>query len=151
MIWIWLACAEDKLTIETETSRLTDPEITAITWVCDAETDSWTFEMKTNAWTSNGHIWITDGSTTERHYIQSIGAPADGSADNLELILEIVADWRDAEAGKRTQFRCRDENELSLLASVMHPETGEITDCFQSNAFDWREIEGSPSCDQSTD
>jgi len=148
MMFMWLACGQNSLNIETESSELPAPEITSFEWNCDSESDLWTFDLKSDHWTSNGHIWINDGEFVEKHYIQSVGAEADGSADHLILELDIVSDWRDADPGKRTRFRCSHQESLSFLATVMHPETSSITDCIASNSFDWTRFEDAPQCDQ---
>ena len=147
MIWVLWACTQETVSISTEKRELKSPEINGFDKECDPETDLWTFDIYANGWTSNGHVWMSDGNSTEKHYIQSIGAAADGSDDHLSLELEVVADWRDAESGKRTQFRCQHETDLSFLATVMHPETGSITDCVKSGSLDWTLIEGAPDCD----
>ena len=151
MIWLMLSCAGETIHVSTEKKELPAPAIIALEWMCDAEIDTWTFDVHANGWTANGHLWMSDGTSTEKHYIQSVGAAADGSDDHLSIELEIMADWRDAESGKSTRFRCSHEASLSFLTTIMHPETSDITDCVKSDDFDWSLIEGAPICIQEED
>ena len=151
MIWLIIACTLETQTIEMEQNRLKSPAILSWEWACDSELDQWTISITTDGWTSNGHVWISDTLETEKHYIQSIGAPADGSSDHLEITLDVAADWRDAQAGTSTRFRCSQEEDLHFLSTVLHPETGGITDCVKSGSLDWSAIEGAPLCEDTID
>ena len=69
--------------------------------------------------------WLQDEQGSEEHPLISKGAPRDGSADNLEIELAIVGDWRDAKRGKSTRWSCAQEEELSMIVEVYHPKTYE--------------------------
>ena len=88
----------------------TVPEIQSIEWGCLYDESKWTFRITTAGWTGNGNVWMANDDTIEKHRIYSTGAARDGSEDILELELEISADWRDAQPGKSTRWRCRDSS-----------------------------------------
>ena len=106
------------------------PRITALTWGCEVEDSEWRFALTTEHWTGGGRLYMTDDLTvTEEHRIRSEGAQPDGSADTLELELDIVADWRDASAGSSTRWRCDDLDRLTFLAVVYTPDGDSRSDC----------------------
>lgn len=107
-----------------------DPSLVGVTWACDVDTGSWTFTLEADAWTGGGLVYMgTDAATMEEHRVRSVEAAAEGDADRLELILAIVADWRDAAPGSSTRWRCVDEDELAFQAAI-YEVTGEtVTDC----------------------
>ena len=83
------------------------PRITDVDWACDVDEAQWTLAIQADAWTGGGRLWIArDAETVESHAVRSVSAPADGSADTLELELAVAADWRDAVSGSSTRFRC---------------------------------------------
>ncbi len=124
------------------------PNITELMASCDSEQDQWFFEAWTDGWTSNGHIWMTDGVAIEKHNIYSAGAPPDGSSDNLYLELEIVSDWRDAVNGKHSRWLCSEEETLGYMLTVRHPENYSQADCASWGLQLWSELEDVPECDQ---
>ena len=63
------------------------PAITDLDWSCSEEDAEWEFTVRTDAWTSNGELWMAEGELAEKHSIPSIGAEADGSGDKLRLRL----------------------------------------------------------------
>lgn len=106
------------------------PLITDLTWGCLVEDSEWSFAITTEHWTGGGRLYMTaDLTVTEEHRIRSVGAQADGSADSLELELDIVADWRDASAGSSTRWRCDDLDRLTFLAVVYTPDGDSRSDC----------------------
>ena len=124
------------------------PQIEWIDWNCSQDDSIWTFAILTDGWTGNGNIWISSGDFTEKHRIYSTEATRDGSEDLLELELEISADWQNAQAGKSTRWRCRDQDSLSFMAIVYHPEDFSQSDCRYWGNNEWTDLEGAPDCDQ---
>ncbi len=129
------------------------PLITAIQYACSVEDEQWTFELQTDAWTANGHLWLaTAADYVEKHAIRSVSAAADGSGDELSLELDIVADWRDASSGSSTAFLCDDSvlDAMSYRVVVYTPGSEDESDCRSWGAapqlFDG--IEGVSECDQ---
>jgi len=127
------------------------PAITSIDWSCSVEEETWSFEVTTEHWTANGDLWLaTDLEYVEEHPVRSDVAAGDGSADHLVLDLDIVADWRDADAGATTAFLCSPSTlaAMSLRLVVYTPGSGEIGDCRSWGAdpafFD--AVEGVPAC-----
>ena len=127
--------------------EFSDPEIRIIEWECNLDESTWTFSVETNGWTGNGHVWISkDGEINEKHILYSTGAERDGSADYLNLSLNIVPTWQDAKPNTTTQFRCSDIEELSFLVRVLHPEYTEQSDCRYWGAYVWNEVSSGPEC-----
>jgi hypothetical protein len=125
-----------------------DPVIETIEWNCNADESEWSFVISTIGWTGNGNIWISRDDLTEKHRIYSTEAARDGSQDLLELELAISADWQDAQSGKSTRWRCQDQDTLSFMAIVYHPEDFSESDCRFWGQDIWADIEGAPDCDQ---
>jgi hypothetical protein len=101
------------------------PTITSAAVICDVPSATWTFEVSSAGWTGNGDVrWSTDGVYLEAHPLYSVSAAADGSADRLELSLQVVADWRDAASGSRTAFNCEEPD----LAGVLQ-DGAQVADC----------------------
>ena len=90
MIWLLFSCypqprAQDRL----EPYYIGDAQITEAAVTC--EEDKWTVEIKTDAWTSNGSVWMVFSEERyEKHPIYSIGAAPDGSSDHLRMIVKAL-------------------------------------------------------------
>lgn len=107
-------------------------EIVDLSYACDVEEETWTFSVLTSGWSGLLRLWMAqDEETWERHTGYSVGAAADGSADELAIELDIVADWRDASDGSRTRFRCQDEEILAFQVSVFDRRGVEEVDCLR--------------------
>ena len=149
MLWIFVGCL-----VPLEPTDLPPnfdyvvPQIEFIDWGCFPEESVWVFTIGTSGWTGNGNMWISSNDFIEKHRIYSIEAARDGSEDLLELELDIAADWQDAQAGKSTRWRCRDQDTLSFMAIVYHPEDFTQNDCRYWGNGNWTDMEGSPDCDQ---
>jgi hypothetical protein len=124
------------------------PEITELEWSCNEEEAQWEFVVSTDAWTSNGELWMAAGELAEKHDIVSVGATADGSADKLRLRLDVVPDWRDAEPGSTTRWPCSDVERLSFLLWIHHPQSGNGTDCRFWGTPIWESVADVPECSQ---
>ena len=132
--------------------EFSNPEITSLSMECNASDEQWVFTMEANAWTGNGQIWISKaGEINEKHRIYSKQALADGRYDLLELKLDILADWRDVQEGTSTQWHCYEQDEMTFLAVVLHPESLQATDCRYWGAQEWEDIMDSPPCEQPAD
>ena len=126
------------------------PSITSVEWGCDADAASWTFTVETDAWTDGAWLWMArDALTSERHRIYSSLAAADGSWDTLELELDVVADWRDADESTLTRWQCIDEDALSFLLTVRTPRGDETSDCrtWGADPDVFAEVEGTEPCE----
>ncbi len=128
------------------------PQISAIRWDCSSEDATWDVEVDTVNWTANGHIWLATASDyVEQHAIRSTKAAHDGTWDELALELDIVSDWRDANAGSSTAFLCDPPTTeaISFRLAVYTPGSGEQGDCRSWGAdpelFD--RIDGVPACE----
>jgi hypothetical protein len=109
-----------------------NPSITEISWDCSVADAMWTLDVLTLGWTANGKLWLAkERSYVEDHSVHSIAAASDGSTDHLQLGLDIVADWRDANAGSSTAFQCTPSTEAALNARlvVYSPGGGDVGDC----------------------
>ena len=92
------------------------PKITAAAAQCDPTRAEWTFSATTDAWTGNGQVLLTtDGAYLERHTLFSTSAAPDGTADTLELSLDVVPDWRDVVLGASTLFNCSEAGLTGIL------------------------------------
>ena len=130
MILLLLACRpETDAPAPTAPFDYGTPSISELDWSCSEEDAEWEFTVRTDAWTSNGELWMAEGELVEKHAVPSVGAEADGSADKLRLRLGIVPDWRDAEPGSTTRWPCSARDGLSYLVWVFHPSSGDGTDC----------------------
>ena len=131
-----------------ETPTYADPEITAASVECDPERPRWTFDVTASAWTGNGQVLLSaDGSYIERHRLDSISAEADGSTDQLQLKLDVVADWRDVSEGSTTVFNC-DEPFLDGVIRVYSRTGDAVTDCraFGTDPARWATWEPDTAC-----
>lgn len=105
------------------------PEIQVLSWSCDAAAATWDFQVETRYWTGGGTVWMArDPDRVERHRVPSVSAEADGSADRLELGLDVVADWRYAVSGSSTAWRCAEADRLSFQVAV-YTVDGDRADC----------------------
>ena len=86
---------------------LTTPELTAVSWVCEADRERWQLDATASSWTGAGTLWLTvDGHYIEQHAVPSIRIEPDGSQDELRLRLDMEADWRAVTPGDSTAFTC---------------------------------------------
>lgn len=125
------------------------PAIVEASVACDADDAVWSFVVETDAWTGNGQVALsTDGVYVERHTMYSVSAEADGSADRLELELDVVGDWRDASAGSSTAFNCQ-EPDLAGVLRVFTRDGDDVADCraFGEAPERWAEWDASLACD----
>ena len=127
MLILW-ACApgsgpaEGALTLE-------PPHITAAEVACDTQDAIWSFRIDADAWTGNGRlIWSTDGRYIEYHDIDSVVAAPDGTSDQLELELRVVADRAFVSPDSTTFFNCAEPG-LSAVLRVLGAEGEAVTDC----------------------
>jgi len=145
MSWIFLSCypqpqSEERL----EPYLIGNAQITEAAVTC--EEDTWTVEIKTDAWTSNGSVWIVQSSERyEKHPIYSIGAAADGSSDHLRMVLKIIPEWREAVGGNTSGWLCVDQESLSIAIVIYHGENNHPNDCVYFGEDVWGEF---PSIDQ---
>jgi hypothetical protein len=106
------------------------PSIISVSWSCNGDDATWTFEVETEGWTGGGTLWMArEANTAEKHHIYSVSAASDGSADSLELELDVAEDWRDASPGSSTRWRCLDLDDISYLLTVSTPTGSETADC----------------------
>jgi hypothetical protein len=91
-----------------------------------------------------------DTDASEAHDMLSSSAASDGSSDELELELDIVADWRDASEGSSTRWLCSDEGDLSFQISIHGSDGTDDVDCrtWGKNTSIWSDLEGAPLCDE---
>lgn len=125
------------------------PAIVSASVTCDADDAVWRFVVETDAWTGNGQVALsTDGDYVERHTMYSASAAADGSADHLELELDVVGDWRDANAGSSTAFNCQ-EPDLAGVLRVYTRDGDDVADCraFGDAPERWAAWDASLACD----
>lgn len=107
----------------------TPPTITEATVDCDTREGRWTFAVTTDAWTGNGQVLLTsDGAYVEKHTVYSVSAAPDGTADQLELTLDVVPDWRDVVLGSSTIFNCGDTS-LTGIVRVFTRDGSRASDC----------------------
>ena len=91
ILWLLTACTgtDELKPAETDPFHEAAPAIESIDWACDAESNEWTFEIRTQHWTGGGWIWMGKSHTNaEGHRIRSVEAAADGTSDRLKLTLE---------------------------------------------------------------
>ncbi len=125
------------------------PSITELQWGCEVEASQWRFAITTAHWTGGGRIYMAREPTViEEHRVRSVGAEPDGSADTLELELDIVADWRDAVGGSSTRWRCDDTDTLTFLAAVYTPDGESRADCrvWGADVLLWDSTEAVEGC-----
>ncbi len=149
MIWFFISCLPELAPTDMPPDfTFVDPEIRFIEWACDMDESTWSFYVETNGWTGNGHVWMSQNAeVTEKHILYSIGAERDGSADYLELNLSIVADWHDAKPSTSTRWRCSEQDELSFLVRVLHPEYATQSACRYWGNYIWESVPSGPECD----
>lgn len=105
------------------------PSIVTTSVDCDGDDAEWTIEATTTAWTGNGLVLLTkDGAYVERHSFESVSAAGDGSADELRVRLDVVADWRTVEAGQTTVFNCGEAGVTGQIRVYVRTG-GDIADC----------------------
>lgn len=127
------------------------PEIEEVSVSCSVEDAAWSIAVDTVGWTGGGRLWMAlAAASAERHVLPSVSAASDGSTDRLRLDLGVVADWRSAEPGSTTRWRCAQEAELSFLLTVLSSDGAETADCrFWGADLDlWSEVSGAPACDR---
>lgn len=106
------------------------PTIAAVTWGCEVDSATWSFVVDTVHWSGGAWLWMaSDPDTVERHAVYSQSAASDGSADQLAVELDVVADWRDAIAGSSTRFPCATLDDLAYQVTVYDRQGAEATDC----------------------
>lgn len=127
------------------------PAITAFELLCDLESEEWELTVEADAWTGGGDLYLTvDGIYVEAHGVDSDSAAADGSADELELELDMVGDWREVNEGSSTVFTCGAEADALF---VLYDLEGEPTDCRAAgpDADRWGDIDGAVACTETED
>lgn len=145
MILFFLACLEPTSEI-LEPIPYGDPSIQRLSYECDEDAARWEFVAITDAWTSNGNIWLYSPPVLEKHPIYSVNSASDGTKDRLEITLNVVADWREASAGSSTQFHCDSFDDIGVRLYVYHPETSEAADCLtEGSEIEWTGSEA-PDC-----
>ena len=146
MMWLFFACYPQPYAQEPlEPYSIGSAKITTATVNC--EEDTWTVDVKTDAWTSNGTVWIVESiERYEKHPLYSIGAAADGSSDHLRMTLRVIADWRDAVGGETSGWLCSDFDELSIAIVINHGETADQNDCVYFGEGNWEEFPSLQPC-----
>ena len=128
-----------------------DTRITSVDWGCSADADTWTFDVSTEGWTAGGLLSMsTDGLRVEAHEVLSKAAAPDGSSDQLELKLNIIADPREVEEGETTAFVCEAPTRAALAYRlvVYDGDTREVADCrVWGQELDWNAAAGYSACD----
>jgi hypothetical protein len=150
IVVLLLACAAEAPVDAPAQAAPVVPALTSVTVTCDEASAEWTFAGAADAWTGNGDVRLSaDGTYVEAHYLPSVSAAADGSSDALELVLSIVADWRDVVSGARTAFNC-DAPELAGVLRIRTRDGSDIADCraFGSAPERWSEWDAAIACDQ---
>lgn len=106
------------------------PTIAAVTWGCDVDSATWSVVVDTVHWSGGAWLWMaSDAATVERHSVYSQSAASDGSADQLGIELDVVADWRDAVSGSSTRFACADAETLAWQITIYDRQGAVATDC----------------------
>ena len=147
MIWFLLACYPQPHAQE-EYSPFTigDAQITEVS--SSRENDQWRIELQTDAWTSNGTLWLAeDLDRYEKHPLYSIEAADDGSSDNLRIILDVVPDWNNFVAGESTGWLCSEAEALSSAIVIYHGETNLPNDCIYWGDDIWGDFPNVADCD----
>jgi hypothetical protein len=127
------------------TVKLTIPEISSLSLTCDTEKERWQLDVTATSWTGGGGFWwSTDGVYIEAHDVLSRKAAEDGSFDELRLRLDIVADWRWAEANQSTPFLCASG---PVGRFVLFDLEGKVVDCEDVGVANWLDsVDFIPSC-----
>ena len=126
-----LGCTDaDPLIVHEVTAA--EPLITSATAECQTEATgyaTWSFVIKTDAWTGNGKIiFSADGAYTEVHPIYSAESGSGGGWDRLEAELTVVADRDDVSAGYSTWFNCQ-QPKLAGILQVLTRDGEDVSDC----------------------
>ncbi len=125
-------------------------EITSLTWTCSASEDTWTIAVETTGWTSGALLsWSPDGRYVEEHDLRSTAAAADGSADSLNLELDIEADPGKFTRSSSTALLCdaTTQEDLSGRMAVYDPVDGGLeADCWAWGEVDWTADFGYADC-----
>ena len=147
MILLSLSCyPQPTAQVETVAFDINEAEITEVSALC--EEDKWTFTVDTDAWTSNGTVWLAQGlHRYERHPLYSVGAAEDGSSDSLQLTLSVLPDWRDFVAGESTGWLCSEQDEFSVAIMVYHGESNQPSDCIYWGEDIWGDFPSIDECD----
>ncbi len=125
--FIWLGCQSTPLDTGSWQLELSNPTITEM--VVECESNQWSINVRTENWTGNGLLWLSDGERYERHSLYSISASPDGSSDRLRSQLTVIADWRDVQSSRTTGFDCSDIDDLGIFAIVRHPQSYAVSSC----------------------
>ena len=118
MIFIFLSCyPQPRSTEPLEPYQIGDATITELEVIC--EEDEWIVDVKTDAWTSNGTVWMVKSvENYEKHPIYSISAAADGSSDHLRMAIRVVPDWKDSVSGQSSGWLCSEHEALSIAIVI---------------------------------
>lgn len=123
------------------------PRIVEASLRCDAPSALWTLEVVADAWTGGGvSAWTVDGRYVEVHPVRSVAAAEDGGSDELQLLLPVVADWREAGPGSGTDFSCASDPDVLF---VLRDARGEPAGCVQWGPHPdvWETVEGFAPCE----
>jgi len=129
-----------------EPLELDPPLIASFELTCDVDEGRWRLEVESLSWTGGGRLyWSPDLAYVERHWVRSVSAEPDGSADRLVLDLHIVGDWREASPGSSTAIRCAQNPDLVF---VLYDYEGESADCVAEGPHpeELMGLEGIPDC-----
>ncbi|MBM4365780.1 MAG: hypothetical protein FJ102_06160 [Deltaproteobacteria bacterium] len=128
-MFLFLACSLAHDDTATYVEEAEAPEISSAKVSCDVDDAEWQVDVATENWTGGGRLWLsTDGEYIEDHGIDSVEAEGDGSADRLELDLDIVADWTEASGGSSTVFNCGTPGLAGFLA-IFARDGDTVADC----------------------
>ena len=126
------------------------PAITEFELVCDLEGEAWALTVAADAWSGGGQLFLTvDAAYVEAHGVDSVSVAADGSADELELELNMVGDWREVDEGATTVFSCA-AGAAALF--VLYDLDDEPSDCRAAGPDpSWADVDGALPCDDRAD
>jgi len=122
------------------------PTIAEFDLYCDIDAAKWELEVTATAWTGGATtVWTADEVYAETHLVSSFEAKRDGSEDVLKLSLRIVSDWREANNGGATAFRCAEDPDVIF---ALKGADGAIVECqtFGPNPDLWETFEDAPKC-----
>jgi hypothetical protein len=123
-----------------------DAQIINVDTSCDD--DKWTIEVFTDAWTSNGTLWLArDLSRYEKHPINSIAATEDGTSDHLRVNLDITAEWQNFTPGESTGWLCSESSDISIAIVIYHGENQQPNDCIYWGEDIWGDFPNVDECD----
>jgi hypothetical protein len=125
-------CAPFSPVLPSETiTPITSPSLLTTSLLCDEKDEVWRLLATTDSWIGSAELLLsTDGVEIEQHPAYSVGADINGLADELDLTLDIIADWRDVEEGDTTAFLCTQEP-AGLLR--VYSVEGVLSDCWSSH------------------